>query len=271
MPGRRYTASADAIMPMTDHFLTFIPQPAWMAVCHCDSLLFVSCSLPLCDSRRTSTKMLRCSSVGKMARLFGCSFAFTLIFFFFCCKCLCHVTTSLFLFQFLHSHVSSCSSFLSLFSPSFFDLEFFQAISVGGAIHQTDIFVLAEAFLQRFRDLREVNCSLAQPEPWKHSEAHLRTHTHTHRLEVHIVNPADSCCRSRCQKYSVPSTSTHVSVLLLLHLYCPPEYIWNSEYLMSFSSPPQFTHVPFLLYKLRLRVICADRMHCLLLLVLCIN
>lgn len=82
MPGRRYTASADAIMPMTDHFLTFIPQPARMAVCHCDSLLFVSCSLPLCDSRRTSTKMLRCSSVGKMARLFGCSFAFTLIFFF---------------------------------------------------------------------------------------------------------------------------------------------------------------------------------------------
>lgn len=37
----RYTTSGDAIMPMTDHFLTFIPQPSWMAVCHCDSTLFV--------------------------------------------------------------------------------------------------------------------------------------------------------------------------------------------------------------------------------------
>lgn len=40
-PGHWYTTSADAIMPMADHFLTFILQPVLMAVCHCDRLLFV--------------------------------------------------------------------------------------------------------------------------------------------------------------------------------------------------------------------------------------
>lgn len=36
----RYTTSADAIMPMTDHLLTFIPRPVWMAPCHRDSFAF---------------------------------------------------------------------------------------------------------------------------------------------------------------------------------------------------------------------------------------
>lgn len=76
-----------------------------------------SCSLPFCDGQRTSSKMLRCSSVWKTAWFFF--FFFLLLFllhslFTFVVYVSVSVTFSLFLFRFLCSHVSSLSSSSSL-------------------------------------------------------------------------------------------------------------------------------------------------------------
>lgn len=121
------------------------------------------------------------------------------------------VTFSLFLYRFFCSHSSIllfifCSVSLSLSLSSIFP-----SFSKARVLDQTNIYVLVDASVQRFRDLLEVNCSLTQPEPW----IHIQRHTCAHRIGVHVVNCAGSCCRKRCQMYWIPSTSTRAFMLLL--------------------------------------------------------
>lgn len=170
-----------------------------------------SCTLQFCDSWRPSSKMLRCSSVWKTAWLFVLLFLLHSLFTFVVYVSV-SVTFSLFLYRSLCSHFffslhlfMFCSVSLT-FSLSLYHLYFHQVFSNGWVLDQTSIFFLVDAFVQRFRDLLEVKCSLAQTEP--------RTHIQTHTC-AHILNSAGPCCWSRCQTYSVPYTSSHVFTLLL--------------------------------------------------------
>lgn len=195
-------------MPMTDHFLTFILQPVWMAVCHCDRRFLFSCTLQFCDSWRLGSKMLRYSSVWKTARLFVLLFLLHYLFTFVVCLCQCNtliISSSLTLLP------SLLSLWLFLFSAFLYlyHLYFHQVFTKGCVLDQSSIFVPVDTCVQRFRDLLEVNWPLTRTKPRTHRQ------THTHSIRVRVLNSAGSRCCNRCQTYSAPSTSSHVFMLLL--------------------------------------------------------
>lgn len=96
-------------MPMTDHFLTFIPQSVWMAVCHCDRRVLFLCALQFCDSWRPCSKVLRCSSVWKTAWLFVLLFLLHSLF-----TLVVYVSVSITFSLFLYRSLSAPTTFFSL-------------------------------------------------------------------------------------------------------------------------------------------------------------
>lgn len=208
MLGHWYPTSADAIMPMTDHFLTFILQPVWMAVCHCDRRFLFSCTLQFCDSWRLGSKMLRYSSIWKTARLFVLLFLLHYLFTFVVCLCQCNtliISSSLTL---LPSLLSLCLFLfclcLSLSLPSVFPSGIHQRLCPGPKQH-----FCSSGYLR----------SKVQRPAWgelaSHTNKATNTQTDTHSIRVRVLNSAGSRWCNRCQTYSAPSTSSHVFMLLL--------------------------------------------------------
>ena len=168
----RYTTSADAIMPMTDHLLTFIPRPVWMAPCHRDSFAF--CFRALYDDgdswrpRLQNAEVLICL---KDSLTFArCSFSprspRTLVV-----NISVSATFSLFLYRFFFSLLLFSLLFIFFCSRSPFlplcHLYFHQTFSRGRGFSGTKpvFFLWLMPSFKMFRDLLEVNCSLALPEP----------------------------------------------------------------------------------------------------------
>lgn len=151
----RYTTSADAIMPMTDHLLTFIPRPVWMAPCHRDSFAF--CFRALYDDGdswrprlqnaevliclKDSLTFARCSFFPSLSTYFGCEHL--------CQRNILIISLSFFFFPApllppLHLFLFSLSLSPSL--SSVFPSDILQGPGVFR--DQTGIFPLVDAFVQ---------------------------------------------------------------------------------------------------------------------------
>lgn len=127
--------------------------------------------------------------------------------------------------------------------------------------------VLVDVFVQGFRDLLEVNCSLT------HKQSHEYTYRHTPAQTG--SESTSSTLPARAVEIGVRRIQCHPLHLMFSCCYChlchTPAYIWNTVWMLdgSFLSPPQFTHAhTFLSYKLRLSVISPVGMHCLFVLLL---
>lgn len=173
----RQATSADAIMPMADHFLTFILQPVLMAVCHCDTLLFVFMYFTVVWQLKTW--LLKAEVLIRLKdSLTFCAALFLSLSIYLCCVCPCQC--NILIISLLPLLSPSLSLFLCIFCPislflSPYYVYFYQVFSKVCVQDQTSVFVLADAFIQRFTVLLQVNCSFWQTTTSTDTDTHLWT------------------------------------------------------------------------------------------------
>ena len=232
----------------------------WQFATVTDAFLF-SCTLQFCDSWRRGSKMLRCSSVWKTAWLFCCSFSFALTLALVVCLCQCNILIISLSVSPLPLHFSP---FLCIFCFLTLSLTSI-CISIGyppkaGTWTKPAFFVCSGWCLcsKVQRPAWGEVLSLTQTEPW--------THMWTRSIRMHILSSAGSCCWNRCQMHSMPSTSSHVFMLLLPLVSYSRTYLKHSLNVWFFYS--YLLHsvpisLPFSSFKLWLSVISPVGMHCL--------
>lgn len=195
-PSRWYTTPADAIMPMTDHFLTFYPS-ARMPPRH-TCFLFPCFSQLRGSWRRPCCKTLRCSVVWETARFFIYLLFSSAAPFLSFSICLCWAC--------------SCQCSLLVINCPFFTL--YSSVHFVPSLSVTWISIIPQIWGPGPNIFWFLLCHVCQP-AWSESFSEKQTkHTPVRFLLRSLFSGfLDSCCSNRCQMRSVSSAGRCVFTL----------------------------------------------------------